>query len=259
MNNEQRHSGFSLTEVLLAIGILSVGMIFIAGVFPAGIYLTTVATERTIAAVTADEAFAKIKIYAVGDINDLSDDIALDELDPNKLKPDEDTKFKDIFPAAEDIEPNEFAYPSAGTDITQKQYFWSALCRLAEDDPNRLVQVTVFVCRKVSPNLKYYEPSGGKNSDRPMPVKVDVSSVVGSNNKLKIDKDKEKIFINDGYTIVDNETGRIYRVLERYRDDLDTVLLDRKWEGSNEVWVVPPPVNGGRYPCIAVYQKVIRF
>ena len=61
-----KNRGFSLTEVLIAVGILAVGMIFIAGVFPAGIYLTTIATERTIAAVAADEAFAKIKIYAIG-------------------------------------------------------------------------------------------------------------------------------------------------------------------------------------------------
>ena len=44
-----RRDGFSLTEVLLAVGILAVGMLFIASVFPVSIYFTTVATERTIA------------------------------------------------------------------------------------------------------------------------------------------------------------------------------------------------------------------
>jgi prepilin-type N-terminal cleavage/methylation domain-containing protein len=258
MNNKQKNRGFSLTEVLLAVGILAVGMIFIAGVFPAAIHLTTVATERTIAAVAADEAFAKIRLFAAGDPNNLIDLSALSEVE---LRPDEFVGFDDIFPSMQYIDPNEFTYPSTGTDISQKQYCWSALCRRAGSDPNRLVQVTVFVSRRVSPNLAYPDPNNptGSTVSRPMPVKVNVFGAAG-NNKLTITG--EKTYINDGYTIVDDETGRIYRVLERYKDpDDDKILLDRDWESSspNAVWVVPPPVNGGRYPCIAVYQKVIRF
>ena len=249
MNNEQKHSGFSLTEVLIAVGILSVGMTFVAGVFPAGIYLMTIATERTIAAVAADEAFAKIKIYGI-DLSKLSD---------SKLG-----DFNDVLPATINIDPNEFTYPSTNT-AAEKQYCWSALCRLTEaynpvTDPNPPVQVTVFVCRKVSPNLKYRTPNGSDDSAWPMPVKVGVNRF--SDNELQITG--EKTYINDGYTIVDDATGRIYRVLERYKPPNDSIiLLDRNWDADSpnpdKVWVVPPPVNGGRYPCIAVYQKVIRF
>ena len=63
-----RH-GFSLTEVVIAIGLLAVGMLFIAGSFPVSVHFTTVATERTIAATVADEAFAKIKLYGIYDPN----------------------------------------------------------------------------------------------------------------------------------------------------------------------------------------------
>lgn len=257
--------GFSLTEVLIAVGILSVGMIFIAGVFPAGIHFATIATERSIAAVIADEAFAKIKLYAIGDPNKNAP--GNDDIDLSKLKKDELTDFNDrgVFPATDEIEPNEFAYPSTNVDISRKQYFWSALCRLAEDDPNHLVQVTVFVCRRVSPNLKYRTPDGSNDGTWPVPVKVDVLQG-DEENELEIEDSDKKTFINDGYTIVDNQTGRIYRVLERYTaPDDNKVLLDRNWDDSppgdppDTVWVVPPPVNGGRYPCIAVYQKVIRF
>lgn len=270
-----KHNGFSLTEVLIAVGILSVGMIFVAGVFPAGIYLMTIATERTIAAVAADEAFAKIRIYAVGDLNDTSDDIKF-----NNLKEDELMDFNDptVFPATSGIKADEFAYPSADTNDS-KQYCWSALCRRAGSDPNRLVQVTVFLSRKVSPNLKYYRPNPSGSGEvtwppditnRPVPVKVGVNSVLGPGheNELSIRVSDEKTFINDGYTIVDDATGRIYRVLERYKNPDDTILLDRNWDDKDwqgnpnppqNVWVVPPPVGGGRYPCIAVYQKVIRF
>jgi len=266
MRKSRKNHGFSLTEVLLSVGVLSVGMIFIAGVFPVGIHFATIATEQTIAVVVADEAFAKIKIYAMGDLSDPSDDIRL-----GLLKNDGFTDFYDItvFPAMGEMDPNlnEFAYPSADTG-SQKQYCWSALCRRVGADPNRLVQLTVFVSRKVSPNLKYYHPAPGGNGEVgwpphvtgwPVPVKVEVDKVIGEENELKIDKTEEKTFINDGYTIVDNETGDIYRVLERYRDEPKTILLDREWEGLNKVWVVPPPLNGGRYPCIAIYQKVIGF
>ena len=249
--------GFSLTEVLLAIGVLTVGMIFIAGVFPVAIHFTTIATERTTAAIVADEAFAKVRLYAIGDSNTaIDDDIDLSNIEPNELK---DFNDSDIFPATTDIDANEFTYPSdTNIDISKKQYFWSALCRRIND--SSVVQVTVFVSRRTSPNLQYRKPPLGVGTiGYPMPVKVNVTGTAG-NNELTITGDKT--FINDGYIIVDNQAGRIYRVLERYADpNDDTILLDKAWDSKSDspVWVVPPPVNGGRYPCIAVYQKLIRF
>lgn len=249
MNYKLTNSGFSLTEVLIAVGILAVGMIFVAGVFPAGIYLTTVATERTIAAVAADEAFAKVRLIAA-DPNHL---ISVTAFEYDKLT---------SFGAGNEIDPNELEYPSTDTG-DPNQYCWSALCRLTEaynpvTDPNPPVQVTVFVSRKVSQNLEYLKPDGSGIVDWPGPVKVGVSGT--GNNELTITGDKT--YINDGYTIVDDANGLIYRVLERYKPPNDSIiLLDRDWQGgpTGSVWVVPPPVGGGRYPCIAVYQKVIKF
>lgn len=263
MRESYKNRGFSLTEVLLSVGILAVGMIFIAGVFPVGIYFTTIATERTIAAIVADEAFAKVKIYAIGDLNEPGDDI-----DPSKLKDDKFMDFNapdidDVFPATKYMDANEFVYPSTGTGAA-KQYCWSALCRRVGGGSSRLVQVTVFVSRKVGSHLQYRDPNVGGVVDWPRPCPVDVSDAGVEDNELRITGDKT--YINDGYTIVDDRTGRIYRVLERYASpDDDTILLDRDWDDSppgdspDVVWVVPPPVNGNRYPCIAIYQKVIRF
>jgi len=225
MSCEQKN-GFSLTEVLLSVGILSIGMIFIAGVFPAAIYLTAISTERSIAA-AADEAFAKIKVY---DVNDWTDpNFAAGRTVPvgsiSKM-----TSF-------------EFLYPSIGTNFNDKQYYWSALCR---QTGLRDVQVTVFVCRKVGSGLNWQVPVPVVVSSTAKPDEISISNVL------------DKTFINDGYTVVENTSGQIYRVLERYADT--TVLkLDRKWLGGSLVWVVPAPAGGGRYPCVAVYQKVIRF
>ena len=258
----------------MSVGVLSVGMMFIAGVFPVAIHFSTVSTERTIAAVVADEAFAKIRIYAEGDLSIPTDDIDLTELSNNELR---DFNDISIFRATGDITADEFAYPSDITDIA-KQYYWSALCRLSEsdaNDPNPPVQVTVFVSRKVAPHLRYYEPAPDPNTgttsdylNRPVPVKIEVSQPVElRDNELRIDDDDdddvdEKNFINDGYTIVDDETGRIYRVLKRYPGDDDAIiLLDKDWcdDCGDTVWVVPPPENGSRGPCIAVYQRLIQF
>jgi type II secretory pathway pseudopilin PulG len=241
MRNTRQHRGFSLIEVLLAVGTLAIGMIFIGGTFLTGIYFATISTERTVAAVAADEAFAKIRLYG---INLTDPNLVIDQLTP--------------LEALNTIAVEEFAYPSIAS-LTEKQYYWSALCRQVGSAPtNRLVQITVFISRKVGNSTIY--PGGYQ---RPAPIKVDVSTVAGAGNenKLTINVAGEEIYINGGSTIADNQTGRLYRVLKRDPVAPNIIVLDRPWlEGTNSsVWVVPPPVGGGRYPCIAIYQKVIRF
>jgi Tfp pilus assembly protein PilV len=242
MSSRLKKSGFSLTEVLLAVGTLAIGMTFISGTFLAAIYLSTVSTERTIAAVVADEAFAKVRLYG---INPAGPNLAIDKLTP--------------FEALNtDIPLDEFTYPSTKTQ-SDKQYSWSALCRsLYSGSTNRLVQVTVFISRKVGSRTIY--PGA---VSRPVPVEVGVSFVSGSGNenKLTINILAEQAYINDGSKIVSNRMGAIYRVVQRDPDAPNTIVLDRAWEdgSADSVWVVPPPLGGGRDPEIAVYQKVIQF
>jgi type II secretory pathway pseudopilin PulG len=267
------NNGFSLTEVLFAVATLAIAMLFIAGTFPVAIYFSTIATERTIAAVVADEAFAKIRLYADPNEYDAINDINMPYLG-ERLQT--QTRFNDAnaFPAAFGIDPNEFAYPSVRRiNISEKKYFWSALCRRV-DLTTELVQVTVFVSRKVGSGATYWvrNSDGSLNpmGSYPIPIAVEVEVSPIRPDELSIidvipgDAVDEKTFINDGYTIVDDETGQIYRVLERYAaPDDNRIQLDRPWVPGvvlpDKVWVVPPPANGGRYPCIAVYQKVIRF
>jgi len=250
MRKEYKKSGFSLTEVLMAVGTLAVGMIFVGGTFLAGIYYSTVATERTIAAVAADEAFAKVRLYGVN-----LDSPVWQVAEPNTFCVD----FNEV--SAIDIDPNEFAYPSTKQNLAEKGYFWSALCRLVDSNENN-VQVTVFVSRKTGTNTKYRNPAYpfdlAKAVDFPRPVRMAVS-YGGISDELNILEAERENWVNDGSTIVENTTGDVYRVLERYASQPNTILLDRPWQGGDFVWAVPPPISGGRYPCIAVYQKVIRF
>ena len=50
-------------------------------------------------------------------------------------------------------------------------------------------------------------------------------------------------------------------LLDRDPDAPNIVVLDRNWQrgAPGSVWVVPPPVGGGKYPGIAVYQRVMSF
>ena len=238
MRNRRQHRGFSLTEVLLAVGTLAVGMVFISGTFLTGIHFSTIATERSIAAVVADEAFAKVRVYGI------------DLTDPNFV-----INQQTLFEAVSLIPGVEFAYPSTRTS-SEKRYYWSALCRPVYTDPgNRLVQVTVFVSRKLGSSTMY---EGG--TAWPVPAQVGVSGTIGD-RVLTITGDIK--FINDGYTIVENGTGHIYRVVERGADpafpEQITLARDKPWQGGDSVWVIPPPVGGGKNPCIAVYQKIISF
>jgi type II secretory pathway pseudopilin PulG len=245
MKKNRKNCGFSLTEVLLAVGTLSIGMIFVAGVFPVAIHFSTEASEQTIAAVVADEAFAKIRLYGVN----------FGALPPFI----QSTLYKPLLPF--DPDDDEFAYPSTNLP-TQRRYCWSALCRRVRNT-SRLVQVTVFVSRRTGSGMRYRNPANPEAGrvSYPMPVKVGIPDVLES-NVLMIGADR-KTFINDDYIIVDNQTGQLYRVLRRDPDQPDTIELDRDWTRpaapTDAVWVVPPPPAGGRYPCIAVYQKVIRF
>lgn len=241
MMTRPQHRGFSLTEVLLAVATLAIGMIFIGGTFFTGVHFATLSTERTIATVAADEAFAKIRLYG---INLTDPNLAMDRLTP----------FERLNPVAS----GEFFYPSEKTS-SDKQYCWSALCRPVDSgSTSRLFQVTVFVSRKVSSTATY--PG---SATRPVPVQISVSAVsgAGNQNKLAITTPADQTLIDGGCTIADNRTGMLYRVVQRDPVALDTIVLDRVWQGGStgSVWVVPPPVGGGRYPCIAVYQKLIHF
>ena len=235
MNLKQKQSGgFSLTEVLMAVGILSIGMMLVATMFPLGMHLTAVAAERTIAAVVADQAFAKIQLYGVD---------MLRLIDPNEC-----VDFNDV--SYNLINSSEFAYP-AMEQGGREQYYWSALCRKDNSiSSDRTVQVIVFVSRKRGAGLTY------QGLDQPVPIQVTVDQGTDNDELNSITAGEERL-INSGSVIVDNATGQMYRVIDR-QDNI--IMLDRDWLGGTcIVWVIAPPDTGGANPTIAVFQKIIKF
>jgi hypothetical protein len=238
MGKSRRYCGFSLIEVLLAVGTLAIGMIFIGGTFLVAIHLSGVSAERTTATIVANDAFAKIRLF-------LSN--------PTAYPSDSHIRF---WPS----DPNEFAYPSTKT-LGHKQYFWSALCRRDPNDP-RTLQTTVFVSRKVGAGTRYRDPSDPLNPNKwigwPVAMRVDVSGAIGD-PVLTITGDPS--WIGTGYTIVENSTGELFRVVNQGPGPQIALDPDKpwRWNGAGVVWVVPPPVGRGKGPCIAVYQGEVRF
>jgi hypothetical protein len=294
MEINSRQHGFSLVETLMAVATLAIGLLFIGGTLMTGVYLSTVSTERTMASVIADEAFAKIELYG------------LDPSDP-ALGGGGFVSYGRIgvMPAGE------FEYPSTWVDKTPgRQYSWSAICRrvdpnagLSIDAPSnvassRLVQFTVFVCRETGAPVKHWVRSNGGvlvlNPDDPLPRPARVTieqdttpadpHVVRITDTVTANLPDEYTFINDGSTLVDEATGQIYRVLERSAAAPGAITLDRSWAGARlpsrgGVWVIPPgrvvpagwvippidrevkppPFPGSRNPVVGIYQRTLEF
>jgi hypothetical protein len=213
------------------------------------------------ATVVADEAFAKIRLYGVDMNSPAANPPNLGGL-PAQGCADFVWVSRCKFTTPPYLKAmGEFLYPS-DPDISEinKQYCWSALCRRASGSMpgETLVQVTVFVNRLTWAGATYPN-GGGSHQQWPAPVKVDITGA--ASNTLTIN-DAQKTLITSGSTIVEDTTGRIYRVLSHDNLDVKKIYLDRQWVpviGAISVWVMPPPVNGGRYPCVGVYQKEIIF
>ena len=286
-------AGFSLVEMLIATGIMAIGLVMVATIFPVGMKLTGMSAERSVAAVTADEAFAKIQLYGLRDFANWP------VTDPNVECSDYSYVTSYAGPdnvwnsGDESALEKEFLYPSAELSLPETHKFhWSALCRRTGEND---VQVTVFVTRKSFSGLSYYgyDPAGPavSNLSWPLPVPLNIQYdgisatelIVDASDPINAQWDTDLSqtntvysFVDEGYRIVNDRDGRIYRILEM-KDELpsgsidgipETLVLFDNWQPdpavttfpyTETIWVVPPGVGSSRYPCVGVFQKVIRF
>ncbi len=289
MSGYGRNKGFSLTEVMLAAGILAIGFMLIISAFPLGIKLTAESTEAAVGASATQEAFAKVRLYGVK-LGDLTNDsqtlfdkdligadafINITDVITNDYNlANQDTALRMIleqerlYPSVENVylkaaaeeHPDDYVY-----ERSQSRYYWSALCRSLGGSS---VQVTVFISRMADFSVKYYtldaggdvmgDHAGETPSDFPLPLKVEVSRF--DDNILEVDDNEKFRFFTEYSQIAADSDGGIYRVMELDPQN-GYITLDRNWMGDDPdaVWVVPPPIGSGRYPCAGVYQRVISF
>ncbi|MCD6392291.1 MAG: hypothetical protein J7M40_02155 [Planctomycetes bacterium] len=262
MNRRLKNKGFSLTEVLLAAGILVIGFMLIAGTLPVGIKLTAMGTERTIGAVATDEAFAKVQLFGISDPNFWSNNLnggCVDYIDISILNANSD----------------EFSYPSTDVQPDVKKYHWAAMfkCSTLPDT----FQVTVFVSRDTGLNTKYPDPAAPLDPNPlflaryPRPVPVPVEPVDGGGNVIAVGlgmwTDRLRVatgfegFITDESVLLDDRTGQIMRVLKRGINDPTIITLEDALfyvdaaPPPRYIWVIPPAKGSGRYPGVSVYQR----
>ena len=290
----QVKKGFSLTEVLMAAGILVIGFMMIAMVYPVGIKLATSATERTIGVVVAKEAEAKLRTYAYypGTI-----DFGKFRTDPNEvmlfedITGDEDEFFmkikeeylRVIDPASEYYWVDEMIYPSLDyydrdIDIDDSRYHWSALC--GDIGNGKDVEVLILVTRKASKKATFAEAvSDYADPDYgywwgtswagfwPSPVRVELERIDQWNwwfdtNTVPLN------FMDEGFIVIDAnynpaEGIRVYQIVSKNDNEieLDGLLQPAANAGNTvPVWVVPPAIRSSRSPLVGVYPAgVISF
>lgn len=290
MNGSSRQNGFSLTEVMMAAGILAIGFMLVAGSFPVAIKLTAEKTEGSIGAVTANEAFAKIRIYYVNSVNLysdrqrpfsrflLADDYGLTEWQLDRL-----LLAESCYPSTNS--PIEDVDSGAWDDRLGQGYTWSALLR--KTDSGNL-QATVFVVRLTEGNsqYKYYIPAQNPDNgeiasdtrDFPSPVpvirvddglppgqmvtEIEVDKTAPANDELLQGGTME--CLSRKAELVDDLTGKIMKV-EAKSDPAATTLILELAEPVEEAalgdrfWIIPAEDDSKRYPCVGVYQRTLTF
>lgn len=277
----------------MAAGILAIGFMLVATTFPVGVALTARATERTLAAQVANEAFAKIKLYGIEPNPEITDPdgnpVCVDFYDiAGRFYTDNDSIGVDEESYADKM----FAFPSVHSYLKpdEKKYHWSALCRYIDAST---AQVTVFVSRLTGAGrVLYPHPLDPKNPDlyveRPRPIRIkmdsDAADLTGSEIVVHDDDyivaaDEVPLceYIEGECTLIEESTGIPLIVIEKSSyidDDPDSEYGPRKLtlkeplpgrivdivdaNGYFYVYAIPKASTGNnRYPCIHTAQYTI--
>ena len=256
-------TAFTLTEVLISMGIFAVGMVLVMSVFPLGLSLTVQNAEQTIASAAADSFENKIKILAP--TSSATNFTALNF-----------RTIQSVFDLSGDgVSDSVFLYPS-DTVADDGVYVICAIGKLVSSPDVRLIE---FVCRKSYKSNLYRTTDDPLSSDKddwealPEPVKVEMDKDIDTDkpgNILKLDNDWINMsnpawtdFIVPNSLIVADNTGDQFKVEEVLADGffrINKFLTDADRANIEFIWLVPPAANGGnKSPAVAVYESIIEF
>ncbi len=239
----KRNSGFSLTEVLMAAGILAMGFMMVLTLFPLGLKLTAKQTEATIGTLAAREAFINASLLMQS--GEATGAVAAKYKD-----------FDQIF-GVDKYDPSLFIYPTASDVLDEdKKYSTTVLLGNANGD---YAEAIVFACRRIGVEARF--PIDSDNpailGDRPVALSVNVTA---SDDLLTFDDGWPiSSYICFESEIVSDNDGQIYKVVEVMPTD-GQVRVDRALTGIvGKIWFVPPAVGAGRSAAVGVSRQNIRI
>jgi len=288
MSGRSLQKGFSLSEVLLAAGILAIGFMLIAAIFPVGVRLTTISAERTISSIVLKEARSKLNLFQANPAFFPASGFRYFNRDAltTQARVLLYDKFRDLGVADDIVILNgrvdnylyeQSLYPSLDEGVEEAKYNWQAVCRYVDDDSIRAV---IFVNRKAGDVSRFPQPetdpsepdygyavpvTGPVISLRPMPVKVDLIRRGDLLYEMEIDTAADW-YIVEGSKLLRNSNGAIINVTEKegaevtidYLIHTDDIAIN---DTANPLvaWVVPPAYGSGRDPCVGVYPRQINY
>ena len=272
-NNQVHHrSGFSLVEVLIAMGIFAVGFVAVAAMFPAGAILQkeTVAqveaqmVGRNAAAIVRSTrlTFSKDGLFGA----DLRDNSCSIDLAPFSAG-----GFLAPSTAATRWKLGDRSYPTAQKTIIDRKYYWVPFIRRTKPSASNKADwsVVVFVLRReASQNYQftgtpYPAPSGtwANGADgTTVPKVIGITPSAATGNRFNF---PNRLFsqtpagvadqVRIGDSIADN-AGGVYIVTDADATGCNILggIAPLPTGGTRKLWYAPPPAPGVPSPTVRV-------
>ena len=293
MINKQRtrNAGFSLTEVLMAAGILAVGFMMLLTLFPLGLQLTAKQTEATIGTLAAREAFSNASMIMQSNLTqklpvpnsgyedfrsifwtDNADGV-IDDREGDYVAGNGDYELS--------YDPYLFLYPTASDVSDENKKYNSAV--LIGDLNGDYAEAIVFACRRVGTEANFpllvaddiltnAEHVGNRPSLLSLQIDNDFVDDAERGDLLKIHSTHDLVldtvgidkFISlDSYIAADS-TGNIYRVVGiqsgtgEYYIRINAGLTGAQREAFGRIWFVPPAIGANRSAAVDASRQTIK-
>lgn len=249
-NNLSDRSGFTLTEVLIAIGILAIGMTMVAAIFPAALKMTEDSTNNSLGVIIAENglAMAKARLQADQDLNGTADAIPGEVFSNVFLNTDNYHCIDESHDAF--VTKNDQHYPNADPD-TKKG--WAMLARRIYTDDTDRPQDQGYMLVVTSYRKK--EPS---NTARWSQVTVTSVGHNGDDPSIAVFSDGDEIRV--GSPLVFADPTNTWQVATIVSKNGANAVLDRQIEtiasGTHTAFVLEETGVSGNSP--AMHTLVVR-